>query len=81
MEERRRIQAEREDLIAELRVALDKVKTLRGLVPICANCKSIRDDQGYWQQVEQYVASHSEAEFTHGICPDCIKKLYPELVK
>ncbi len=81
MEERRRAETEREQLISELRVALDKVKTLRGLVPICSNCKSIRDDQGYWQQVEQYVASHSEAEFTHGICPECMQKLYPELKK
>jgi hypothetical protein len=52
---------------------------LSGLLPICANCKKIRDDQGYWNQVEVYVGSHSEATFSHGICPDCFKKLYPEL--
>lgn len=61
-----------------LQKALDEVKTLRGIVPICANCKNIRDDQGYWNQVEQYVGKHSEARFSHGICPDCFAKLYPE---
>ena len=63
----------------QLQEALDKVKTLRGLLPICANCKKIRDDGGYWQQVEAYIADHSEAEFTHGICPTCMEKLYPDL--
>ncbi|MBT3289588.1 MAG: response regulator transcription factor [Victivallales bacterium] len=63
----------------ELRQALDQVKTLRGIVPICANCKKIRDDQGYWNQVEVYVRDHTEARFTHGICPECIEVLYPEL--
>lgn len=61
-----------------LRKALDEVKTLRGIVPICANCKKIRNDNGYWDQVEQYVSAHSEAEFSHSICPDCFKTLYPE---
>ena len=65
--------------VDELRQALDHVKTLRGIVPICANCKKIRDDQGYWNQVEVYVRDHTEASFSHGICPDCIAKLYPEL--
>jgi len=65
--------------IEELRQALDQVKTLRGIVPICANCKKIRDDKGYWNQVEAYVCQHTEAEFTHGICPECMKTLYPEL--
>ena len=69
----------RENLIAELQEALDNIKTLKGLIPICANCKKIRDDKGFWQQLEVYVRDHSEAEFSHGICPDCIKKLYPEL--
>jgi hypothetical protein len=58
--------------------ALAEVKTLRGFIPICSSCKKIRDDKGYWQAVEQYVKEHSEAEFTHGICPDCMKKLYGE---
>jgi hypothetical protein len=55
------------------------VKSLSGLLPICAGCKKIRDDKGYWSQVESYVQAHSEAKFTHGLCPDCIKKYYPEL--
>jgi hypothetical protein len=62
----------------DLEIARDEVKTLRGMIPICSSCKSIRDDTGYWRRVETYVADHSEAEFTHSICPDCIKKLYPE---
>jgi len=65
--------------VQELRLALEQIKTLRGIVPICANCKKIRNDKGYWQQVEVYVHDHTEAEFTHGICPECIQKLYPEL--
>ncbi len=65
--------------IKELYQALDQVKTLRGIVPICASCKKIRDDKGYWNQVEVYVRNHTEAEFSHGICPDCMKRLYPEV--
>ena len=61
----------------ELERALSEIKSLRGILPICAGCKRIRDDAGYWQQVEQYVQEHSEAEFSHSICPDCMKKLYP----
>jgi DNA-binding response OmpR family regulator len=64
--------------VEELRRALDQIKTLRGIVPICAGCKKIRDDRGYWNQVEVYVRDHTEAEFSHGICPDCVTKLYPE---
>lgn len=63
----------------DLQKALDEIKTLKGLVPICANCKKIRDDDGFWQEVEHYVAAHTEAEFSHGICPTCMKKLYPEI--
>lgn len=66
--------------IEELRLALDQIKTLRGIVPICAQCKRIRDDQGYWKQVEVYVSAHTEAEFSHGICPECTRQLYPELM-
>lgn len=62
----------------ELQDALDLVKLLSGYLPICASCKKIRDDKGYWQAVESYISSHSEAKFSHGICPDCIQKLYPE---
>ena len=65
-------------LNAELKEALAKVKKLSGFLPICANCKKIRDDKGYWNQIEVYIRDHSEAEFSHGICPDCVKKLYPE---
>jgi PAS domain-containing protein len=75
----RRAEAERERLIQELQIALTRVKALSGLLPICANCKKIRDDQGYWKQVETYIRSHSEATFTHSICPECRHKLYPEL--
>lgn len=76
---RKRVEAEREVLIGELQAALEKVKQLSGLLPICASCKKIKDDNGYWNQIESYIRDHSEAEFSHGICPDCAKKLYPEL--
>ena len=69
------------DKIEELRQALNQIKTLRGIVPICANCKKIRDDRGYWNQVEVYVRDHTEAEFSHSICPDCMKELYPEFMR
>ena len=68
----------KEKLIVELQNALSKVKQLSGFLPICASCKKIRDDQGYWKQIESYIREHSEAEFSHSICPDCAKKLYPE---
>ena len=75
-----RIKAEnaKGELIGDLQEALDKVNLLGGLLPICASCKKIRDDKGYWNQIETYIRDHSEAEFSHGICPDCAKKLYPE---
>jgi len=63
----------------ELQALLNNVKTLSGLLPICATCKSIRDDKGYWNQIESYIRAHSEADFSHGICPDCAKKLYPDI--
>ena len=75
---RKKEEAEWLRLIRELTEALAHVKTLSGLLPICASCKKIRDDQGYWQQVETYISAHSDADFTHGICPDCVKRLYPE---
>lgn len=65
--------------ITSLKKALEEVKTLKGLIPICSRCKNIRDDRGFWQNLENYVSDHSEAEFSHGICPDCVKKLYPDL--
>jgi CheY-like chemotaxis protein len=61
----------------ELQKALREVKVLRGLIPICASCKKIRNDGGFWQQLEEYIGEHSEAEFSHGICQPCVKKLYP----
>jgi hypothetical protein len=61
----------------KLTESLANIKTLSGLLPICASCKKVRDDKGYWSQVESYVSSRSEARFSHGICPDCAKKLYP----
>ena len=76
--ERKRIHEEREKIIAQLQEALSKVKLLSGMLPICANCKKVRDDRGYWNQIEEYVRKHSEAEFSHAICPECMKKLYPE---
>lgn len=72
---------ERERLIGELEQALSEVKTLSGLLPICSSCKRIRDDKGYWNQIESYIHEHSEAQFSHSICPDCIKKLYPDMYK
>lgn len=68
----------REQLISDLQHALGQVKTLRGLLPICAHCKKIRDDRGYWNQIEAYIRSHTDADFSHGICPDCLHKLYPQ---
>lgn len=63
----------------ELEKALSEIKQLRGILPICAECKKIRDDKGYWHQVELYVREHTDAQFSHSICPDCKQKLYPEL--
>ena len=77
--ERKQAEAEREKLIIKLQEALAEVRTLSGLLPICSSCKKIRDDQGYWNVLEGYLTKHSEAQFTHGICPDCMVKLYPEI--
>ncbi|MHB8809042.1 MAG: two-CW domain-containing protein [Desulfobulbaceae bacterium] len=76
------LRAKQHDLQLEqdkLRIALSEIKTLRGLIPICASCKKIRDDKGVWNQIECYIRDHSEAEFSHGICPECAAKLYPNL--
>ena len=69
---------ERERLAEERERALREIKTLSGLLPICMSCKNIRDDKGYWNQIEIYIRSHSQAEFSHGLCPECMHKLYPE---
>lgn len=76
----RQSEAEKEKLINKLQEALMQVKTLRGLLPICSACKKIRNDQGYWQQIEGYIKEHSEADFTHSICPDCMTKLYGDFL-
>ena len=77
--ERLQAEEERQNLINQLQEALAKVKTLSGLLPICASCKKIRDDKGYWNQIESYIRDHSDAEFTHSLCPECAKKLRSEL--
>jgi len=79
--DRKQTEAERERLILELKEALSQVKTLKGLFPICASCKKIRNDKGYWEQIETYIRDHSEAEFSHSICPECAQRLYPQLYK
>jgi len=81
IKERKKAEKEREKLIFELKEALSKVKLLSGLLPICASCKKVRNDKGYWEQIEIYIRDHSEARFTHGICPECAEKLYPEYYK
>ena len=72
------LSAEKERVLAELKKALSEVKVLKGFLPICAECKRIRDDDGQWHYVESYIEEHSDAEFTHGLCPDCGKRLYPK---
>lgn len=79
--ERLRAETENKDLIDKLQQALESVKQLKGLLPICCSCKKIRNDTGYWERIETYIAEHSDAAFTHGICPDCAEKLYPSIYK
>ncbi len=79
IEQRKLTEKEKELLIRKLQKALNEVKTLSGLIPICAQCKKVRDDKGYWSQIESYIHDHSNADFSHSICPDCVKKLYPEM--
>jgi PAS domain S-box-containing protein len=76
--ERKQTTAEREKLIVDLQKAVDDVKTLEGLLPMCAGCKKIRDEKGCWNTIESYLVKHTDAEFTHGLCPDCITRLYPD---
>jgi len=78
--ELRRLNREIESKNKELEKALEEIKTLRGILPICSVCKKIRDDKGYWNQIEKYISDHSDAEFSHGICPECAKKLYPDFM-
>ncbi len=79
--ERKHLEIEREQLIQELQAALATVKRLSGLLPICAGCKKIRDDRGYWTQVEQYIQEHTDVDFNHGICPECAEKLYSDFLE
>ena len=79
--ERKRAEEEREKLILELREAVSQVKTLSGLLPVCAGCKKIRDTKGNWEPMESYIRDHSEADFSHSICPECAAKLYPEFLE
>ncbi|WDN87113.1 hypothetical protein BuS5_00081 [Desulfosarcina sp. BuS5] len=74
--ERTAAEAERYKTILNLQRALDEVKTLRGILPICSFCKKVRDDKGYWEQVDVYIYKHSQADVSHGICPDCLKEHY-----
>ncbi len=73
---RKKAEAEKEDVIAELKEALEDIDFLGGLLPICSKCKKIRDDKGYWNKLEQYFEANSDIAFTHGLCPDCRKELY-----
>jgi ABC-type amino acid transport substrate-binding protein len=79
--ERKKAEAKLNATVEQLQGALADIKQLSGLLPICASCKKIRDDQGYWRQVEEYISVHSEAEFSHSVCPDCMKKLYPNITR
>jgi DNA repair exonuclease SbcCD ATPase subunit len=75
---RTRVQKENEQLISELKQALNEINTLEGILPLCSFCKKIRDDHGNWEQVDVYIHKHSQADISHSICPECLKKHYPE---
>jgi hypothetical protein len=79
MSDRVKAEEEKSYLIGKLQEAMSEVKQLSGLLPICASCKKIRDDKGYWNQIEAYIQKHSEAEFSHSTCNECVEKLYPDL--
>lgn len=81
IEKRKKVETEREALISELQEALKEIRKLSGLLPICSSCKKIRNDEGDWEHLEVYICNRSEAEFTHGICPDCTKRLYPGIIE
>lgn len=73
---RHKADVEKKKLIKELKTALEQVKTLKGMLPICATCKKIRDDKGYWNSIEKYIEEHTDADFTHSVCPECTKKFF-----
>ncbi len=75
---RKRAEEQKDSLVSDLQKALSEVKTLRGFIPICAHCKNIRNDKGYWEKIEKYIHEHSDAQFSHGICQECAKKYYPD---
>lgn len=77
----KKINKKLKDKIQEIREASEKIKTLKGLIPICSYCKKIRDDKGYWNQIEVYISKHSDAEFSHGVCVECLKKYFPEMME
>jgi hypothetical protein len=77
--ETNRIELDREGLIEELQQSISQVRQLSEMLPICANCKKVRDDEGYWSSIEKYIGEHSGTQFSHGICPECIRTLYPDL--
>ena len=77
--DRKQVEEERNRLINELQTALAEVRTLSGFIPICSNCKMIRDDKGYWERIEKYIGDRSDAQFSHSICPRCARELYPDL--
>jgi len=77
--ERKLAEEEREKLIKELQESIKEIKTLRGILPLCSHCKKIRDDKGYWEQVDVYIHQHTDADVSHGICPECAKEHYPDL--
>ena len=79
--ERKYSDEERDRLLEDLQAALQEIRTLSGILPICAHCKKIRDDEGYWNRLEDYIESHSQAQLTHGVCPECAKLLYPDVYK
>ena len=81
IDKRRQAEKDLKQEISEHKEALDKVKLLSGFLPICASCKQIRDDRGYWNQIESYIRDNSEVEFSHSICPDCATKLYGDFLK
>jgi len=79
--EKEQLIEQKQELIDQLEKALEEIKTLKGLIPICSYCKKIRNDEGFWDQVEVYFETHSDAKFTHSMCPECIRKHYPEVAK
>ena len=79
--ERKRAEREREELIRKLQESLTEIKTLRGILPVCCFCKKVRDDEGYWEQVDVYIKKHLDADVSHSICPECLRKHYPDYYK